>query len=382
MNFKKLKDAIINNPSLAFHKGKELIRKQILIDKLLLNGYSFLPQNISINMTYLCNLRCKMCGQWGDVGNYKHTDAEFLKQRLNIEELKKLIDDVSDFKPSIYIWGGEPLLHPDILSFIEYIKSKGLICQINTNAILLEKFAKQFVKLGVDGLDVSIDGPNDIHNMIRGGKDTFNKAIKGVQAINHAKQECNQSVPIIKIYSTISEFNYLQLTDIVQIAKNLDTYSIDFLYSWFTTDEIGACNDKKFQDLFDRKSQYWQGFVKDFSDFDIKKLKGTIKELKSLKGFAINFTPNLQESEIEDYYLKPEKLLVKKECHVPWMKADIMPNGDLVTCADFPDFTVGNIKKESFKKLWNNETYRGFRKHLSKQGTFPVCSRCCGLYLY
>jgi hypothetical protein len=61
-----------------------------------------------------------------------------------------------------------------------------------------------------------------------------------------------------------------------------------------------------------------------------------------------------------------------------------MPNGDVVTFRDFPDFVTGNIKESSIMDIYNGEKHRSFRRALRKQknGVFPLCSRCCGLMGY
>jgi radical SAM protein with 4Fe4S-binding SPASM domain len=57
-----------------------------------------------------------------------------------------------------------------------------------------------------------------------------------------------------------------------------------------------------------------------------------------------------------------------------------MPNGDVVTCRDYPDVVVGNIKEKSILELWNNDKMRGFRNLLKEEGgLLPVCTRCQGL---
>jgi hypothetical protein len=37
------------------------------------DGTSCLPEALTLYLTGQCNLRCRMCGQWGDVGIYRHS---------------------------------------------------------------------------------------------------------------------------------------------------------------------------------------------------------------------------------------------------------------------------------------------------------------------
>ncbi len=149
------------------------------IDGRLNNGFSFPPYLIHITPTNLCNLRCKMCGQWGETGNYNNKDDGLLSETINIEEFEKLIDDVAKFSPTIFLTGGEPFYYKDIIRLIKYIKQKNLICWIITNGTLLENYADDIVKLGVDVLYVSIVGTEHAHNEIRGIHNGFQKISSG-----------------------------------------------------------------------------------------------------------------------------------------------------------------------------------------------------------
>ena len=94
--------------------------------------------------------------------------------------------------------------------------------------------------------------------------------------------------------------------------------------------------------------------------------------------------PNLALEEIPTYYENPQEMFGYKRCVAPWFMVDIMPNGDVVTCRDHPDYLVGNIRNDSLLTIYNNERYKAFRNALrdSKDGLFPICARCCGLMGY
>ncbi len=41
--------------------------------------------------------------------------------------------------------------------------------------------------------------------------------------------------------------------------------------------------------------------------------------------------------------------------------------------------SFGNIYEQSFKEIWNGPRYQEFRKNLITHGSYPACSRCCGI---
>jgi radical SAM protein with 4Fe4S-binding SPASM domain len=118
---------------------------------------------------------------------------------------------------------------------------------------------------------------------------------------------------------------------------------------------------------------------------NIPKIVELVKEIKSRKNKRpILFIPDIKLSEIPAYYKEPGNFLGYKRCLAPWFQVDIMPNGNIVNCRDFPDLVMGNIKENGILEIYNNEKFRAFRRTLkkAKNGVLPLCSRCCGLMGY
>ncbi len=98
-----------------------------------------MPTFVQLRVTNLCNLRCRMCGQWGDTGIYRSgasssaTDGEAerqrireligLKRQLSLADYVRLLDELAPSRPIVSLFGGEPLLYPDILPLVREIKS-------------------------------------------------------------------------------------------------------------------------------------------------------------------------------------------------------------------------------------------------------------------
>ena len=89
-------------------------------------GRSSMPEAVTLFLTHRCNLRCKMCGQWGEGGVTKSEGASVLQQELTQDQMHAVIDDLARFKSNITLFGGEPLLFPGCVDLIGYIKRKGL----------------------------------------------------------------------------------------------------------------------------------------------------------------------------------------------------------------------------------------------------------------
>ncbi len=199
---------------------KRFVRTRINTSKFYLPGYerSFLPQVIYMVLNGRCNLKCKMC----DVGT--HTlDTSFydklalFKGDIDLDRLKTFIDSVQHFNPLISFTSTEPLLYKWLTEISRYIKSKNMDLSITTNGYLLPKFAEEFVKTGVDSISISLDGPSQIHNEIRGVSDSFEKAIDGLERLERLKRKYNKKYPLVSINYTITEYNYDQLVNFIYI---------------------------------------------------------------------------------------------------------------------------------------------------------------------
>jgi len=62
-------------------------------------------------------------------------------------------------------------------------------------------------------------------------------------------------------------------------------------------------------------------------------------------------------------------------------KPVVEPDGEVVFCGDFPDYSLGNVRRESFREIWTGERANRFRAKLARE-PLPICARCCGNYVY
>jgi molybdenum cofactor biosynthesis enzyme MoaA len=186
------------------------------------DGRSRLPiQLVGIKITNACNLRCKTCAQWGETGYNFNRSAKDLARVVPVEAYLDLVRQLAPHRPFYYIWGGEPFLYPDILKLTAAIKENRSLLALVTNATFLEANAEAVVDQGWDALMFSLDGPEALHDEIRGRKGTFKKVKAGIDAVKKRKTETGRSVPWLMPLITVSTWNAASLDDIVQVASEL-----------------------------------------------------------------------------------------------------------------------------------------------------------------
>jgi radical SAM protein with 4Fe4S-binding SPASM domain len=347
-----------------------------------LDGYtSRPPQQISVKITNVCNLRCKTCGQWGETGyNFGKAPSE-LRKVVPVDTYLQMADEVKPYEPIYYIWGGEPFLYPGLFEFTDRIKHNNSLLSVVTNAMFLDEHAKEVVEQKWDALMFSLDGPEEIHDEIRGRKGVFQKVAGGIETVQRYKRDNKKRLPWVMALVTVSVDNAPWLDKIFEVGEQLGIDCMIIYYSWFTNEDIGRAHTRVFEEKLGITPTKWQGYLFDH-DVDTTALLGSLQRIRNRKWkFQHLFIPNLKrDEEIVEYYKNPNNFFGYGPCISPWFVTEIMPNGDVAPCRDYPDYITGNLMEQSLLEIWNGERYKKFRTALKENGgTFPICSRCCGL---
>jgi len=337
-------------------------------------GYSPLPPLVIYVTTLRCNLRCKMCHLYGEYGIPPNTRGE-----LSLLEAKRMIDNIKTsyrhlpYLPFIGMSGGEPFLRKDIFEIAEYMKKSGFRFSFTTNlSTLNNKQIERLIQVKPADLRVSLDGPEDVHDRIRGVKGTFEKVIKTIKTIRNSKE--GKKIPI-RINCTISESNVETLPEMIDIAKELNA-SLNYQYTTFIDKKHADMQKNISAKYFNNNLDNYRGFLK-MPKNKIVKLVDQIKKIKEKAkrlNLPVTFLPNLKMDEIKRYYSNLDGYVHSKRCNFPWGSAKIWATGDVYPCFRY---SFGNIKKEKFSAIWNSKKARYFRVTLKKFGLFPACLRCC-----
>lgn len=341
-------------------------------------GYAAYPLTIYLSINSVCNLKCKMCDvgtQNQDANFYKNLRLDGNRDQLSFDEFKNLIDQVKHFKPMIGITSTEPLLYRDLVRCIEYCNQNGMKMLITTGGFLLPKFAQDFVRTGLKRLFVSIDGPPEIHNQIRGVKDSFERSTDGIRLVSQFKKEAGKYAPKIFINYTISNHNYFCIEPFMESVSDLDIERINFTMMNFVTQEVANHHNSLYGANYQATANCLGGGT-DPGAVDIDLLWKQLTAVKEKYGKKIAILPDVNRKELEVYFKEPAKALNGNRCMVSYFIAQIIANGDVIPYTRCYNVSLGNIRRQSFDEIWNGTKMRQFRKDLRKHGHLPACVRC------
>lgn len=332
-------------------------------------------ESVAFKITYACNLNCYMCNQ----RNETHKDKKHHNANLDIKAAKNVIDQVEKYKPQIYIWGGEPLIYPDLDELLEYTNEKKLTTCITTNGTLLHKHVESIVMNKVAEIAVSLDGPKEVHESIRSCKGIFDDIIRGLEMLKEYKKSHHAVLPIVDLHIVITALNHSMLYDFVKwINEQKLCRRIRLQYPMFYTQDM--CNQfgKHVEDVFGVKDgKSWTYFSGEYSQLDIEVLKENLRKIKRDFNNIIIY-PNEVDTEI--WFTKPEYSF-RDKCKSAYNRINIEPNGDVVTCTDYPETKYGNIFEDRLENLFNNQLINQHRKKLCNNPK-GICSRCSYLYMF
>jgi radical SAM protein with 4Fe4S-binding SPASM domain len=182
-------------------------------------GYEFI---IQWHLTDKCNLKCRHCYQEGA-----------LTEEMTLPEIEGVIGEIVgmleywqeaygiDFSPSFNITGGEPFLRPDFCAILERLAATGFDLYILSNGTLISpETARTLAALGVQGVQVSLEGPAEIHDQIR-GKGSFAASLAGIRQLLAAGVK-------VSLNTTLSQYNAAYFRDLIEIATSLGVPELGF----------------------------------------------------------------------------------------------------------------------------------------------------------
>lgn len=339
----------------------------IPLERQLAGGRSLPPRFVTLKPTLRCNLRCEFCRF------VSNGDVFGKKDWLEIDDWRRIVDEVAPYRPYVCLTGGEPTLYPHIAELVAHIKSRGLICVLTTNGTLLEQRAEALAEAPPDVVILSVDGPRKVHDRVRLADGTYDRALKGARKLASVRR---RDAPYLVVNTAITGHTYESALEMTRVAGEFGAFALNFQHFWFLTRPMVEAHNARWGDCFPLDYEHVGGTATEGVDTD--RLYETILRLKREDaGLPVLFYPELDREEMRTYYDQPEAFTHRAVPTCAWTSTDIMPNGDVSPCFDL---ICGNAREQPFAEIWNGPAFRDHRNRLASGGPYPVCARCCAYF--
>lgn len=338
------------------------------------------PQWLVLGVNNICNLHCKMC----DVGtnNLETNFAENLvgtrPLHMPLELFQLIVDQSVKFFPNIKLGYAftEPLVYKYLGESLKYAFENKMYTSITTNGLNLRQKAEDINAFRVSDLFLSLDGPQDIHNEIRGHKSSFQRAIEGIEELIKLNSKTK-----ISIYCVITEWNIGYLKQFADFFSKYPLERLGFMHTNFTPKHIADSHNRLFNDKYPATHSNVEEV--NIDNMDLKLLWEEIKSIKNKKyHFPVIFSPEItNEEQLNTFYKKPE-ILIGKKCEDVFSNIMIKSDGSVIPShGRCYNLKIGNLYETNLKEIWNAPTLSRFRQDLNKTGgLMPACSRCCSAF--
>jgi radical SAM protein with 4Fe4S-binding SPASM domain len=275
------------------------------------------PMMCVLSFAYVCNARCPNCPYTNSQIRTSYKKTPFMRE----ETFKIIADQCGPYKAWIRIsGGGEPMLHPQAVEFMEYAKRTGAKIGLITNGSrFTAENTQRLLKADIDMVEFSVDASDsETYSWVRKGLDwaTLLKNIERMVAMRN------------KLRSK---------TKIIASAVNQDGVDMD------------------------KVAEFWGDLVDNF-------------QRRKYLTWGIN---DASKTADPVPYLPPEKMV---PCPFLFERLNIDSVGKVVVCGfDIAGKTnMGNIHDKSIKDIWLGKGFERYRKmHLARKGNkIKLCSNC------
>ena len=240
----------------------------------------------------------------------------------------------------------------------------------------MEKYAEELSKIKNLCINISIDGPEEIHDDVRGIPGTYAQIKSGVE-----KYKSFPGTDKPSMCFTISQFNYKFLEKMPDVARELGVSSITIVPYYYFPNSIGKAYEKVMREKFNSDAFSWIGFHHDNSGVDWELFQEQLKKYKANLGDMENFPyMDFSPEEYKMWFADADTQVGPAACNNIENLIDIQPDGSANFCVDFPDYIIGNVMKDSIANIWHSERANKFREYRRKN-LLPICYRCGAKYI-
>lgn len=297
--------------------------------------------------TRRCNLKCTHCGSACDENPLSRELGTFAV----LDVLQTIIEDFDTDGMVLAITGGEPLLRTDLEEVTQVASSAGMVVGMVSNATLAKASrVKDLVQCGMTVTSVSVDGPRELHDAVR-GLGNFDRTMAGIEELRTG------GIKLLEIITCVRPANLGALPELEAIVRKAGARA----WRLITIDRMGRAADPKVVE------ETW---------LDGPQLKELMKFIRSARQrgrssrLEVGFSCGGYLGPQHEFMVRPRD----RQCYAGICVGSILSDGLVSACPSLPrSMAQGSVLERRFSDVWNTE-FKQFREtEWRKTGQ---CARC------
>lgn len=305
------------------------------------------PIHLTLFVTGRCNSKCPFCFYLSGEGGGRENIPE-----LSLEEIKKISSSMGKL-----LWlafsGGEIFLRNDIVEITKvfYAKNKPAVILFPTNGLLTDVIVEKigtildYCKKSAIVVKLSLDGPEDIHDSLRGVRGGFKRTLRTYYALSELlDKHQNFELGINTVFCSANEDYMEEIIELVKGLKNVRTHTISLIRGDVSEGSLKETDIGKYHRT-------------------IKKLEANLKKGSSaiygFRGARLKAAQDiLQRSLIMETATQKRALI---PCYAGRLNLVVTETADVYPCETFkPDMKLGNLRDNEYniKKVLKTEQAR------------------------
>ncbi|MEE1742631.1 radical SAM protein [Streptomyces sp. BE147] len=350
---------------------------------------SEVPREVSLQLTYRCNLRCTHCYQWNDQGFFRDWDVAKQRTELDTSVVEDVLSATAKVRGKLFLWGGEPLMHSRFDEVSRLVERYPRTVNMCTNGLLFERKMDDLLRIGRHlNLLVSLDGLGADHETLR-GKGTFGRTVRNIQAMLDLKRK-GEFQGEVSVSCMVSEATVDRMYEFMEWAEEVGVNTVYFQFPWYISPDVAHSMDEVYAEHFawlepdtGTAQPTWHSYTYRLPEELLPVLRDSMARLADrVWGPRVRYQPQLEESEVESFIRgTSQPAQQRKRCLAVTNRMEVHADGNVSSCKFFPEFVVGNLYDTPVIDLWQSEKFRRVRSILAETGMMPVCSKCILLYL-
>lgn len=293
--------------------------------------------SFQIEITSRCNERCVHC----------YIPHEYKTSNMEPELYYRVLDELEEMQViNVTLSGGEPMVHPEFLSFLKAAKAKDFNVGVLSNLTLLTDEIVDVLKEGNPSfVQVSLYSLNpDHHDAITTITGSFEKTRCAILKLIDNNVPVQISCPVTKINKG----------DYIDVAK------------WAAEHRIRATTDYSIMAKYNH----------DISNLDYRLTplecrEVMVKMIESDKEYQSEILASNYEAEVERLVNNGDQPF----CGIGISTCCMVANGDVFPCAGWQSMNCGNLYENTLQYIWKESKQLAFLRNIRRKD-IPKCMNC------